>query len=444
MVNQIPAMPRPAYMGTPGSLQNLNLGAMENIPVAGKIGDERTRASQSIAVMAGGMMAGPMLGRVLDLLSGPNGTLIKIAQSISDTKIAQNFNNWVTRVKPGEQVSKLLSPLKLKIFKGENLKLYKEGYNANRGILASAQASVKSATEALAQANILKEAAKEGTKEAARAAKQLAKATSNMATAEATLKSTTQMLGKIEKMGVLGRAFGKTGLFFKKHLTGTMGIFNGLFAAMTVNSVIQAKKGEKVSTLMEDVMGTWVGSMGGFSIFNGVLNGLMKFVDPVTKTVTAKGVLPTIAKIVNKIPAKQFVFPLIGAIVLSTVLQKVSHAVFGKPTKEDPALENQNKDSMNDFLNKTGWSNQEFDKIRQAQGLPPVNKTPVANNPANNNQPQAQQNQANNGYKGYMPKAEVPETVIGANDAAVNKLLGNVDGSLADMAQDLKRYGIEI
>lgn len=425
MVNSINTHSNQAYTGAGQYLQNVNQAAADNIPLAGKINDEQTKALSSLGLMAGGAALGPIVGKGLNLMSGPEGPIVKVSEAIS--KRSTGFTKWFQGLKINERIAKMFEPVKNKFFNGTNVANFKAGYADGRGI--------KSAAE-----KILVEAGAKGD-----AGKAL------MAT------NTLESLKKINKMGTLGKAFGKTGLFLKQQLTGMTGIFNGLFAAMTINSVIQAKPGEKFSTLMEDVLGTWVGSLGGFSIFNSVLKGLDKVVNPATGQ-AVNGTLLKVAKIVNKIPGKTFVVPLIGAMGLSFLLQKVSHALFGKPTREEGKTDAK-KDDMNGWLNQTGWKPEDFTAIQQAQRMTNPNAgqtlTPATLNMKNGQQSknsvadQLNNNAAANNatasqYKGYMPKEAVPASVANAMSDKGKVLTDKVDAQLADMAQDLARYGIEI
>lgn len=267
--------------------------------------------------------------------------------------MAQRFDIWLKGLKLGDKVNNLLSPIKSK-FNPDNVKLFKEGFSS--GSMASvakdtilnaekATAAIAEATKGAVDPSVMENL----TKTAAEAVKKVPAA-----------KETLASLEKVSKMGALGKTFGKAGLFLRKNLTGLTGIFNGLFAAMTINGVIQAKKGEKVSTLMEDLLGTWIGSLGGFRLFDAALKGLAK----VNAASTASGILPTIAKVVNKIPAKGFLIPLAGAMILSNVLQKVSHKIFGKPTKNDPKVIESAEDFQK-WRQQTGWTQEEFNAARQ-------------------------------------------------------------------------------
>lgn len=280
-------------------IQDIKDSAVNNIPVAGQIAEQQN-AKSSLIVLGGGAALGPLLGMGLDRMTGSSGYLVKLAKNISDK--TGGFDKWFSSLNLGDKINNLLAPIKNKFFSSDSFSAFKNGYYSSSGLKNVA------------------ELAKTTAEKAGKAA--------DAAVAQRTLDS----LKEFENMGILGRVFGKTGLFLKRNLSGLTGLLNGLFAAMTVNSVMQAKKGEKVSTLMEDVFGTWIGSMGGYRLFDNILKGL----SAAEATGATTGLLPTLAKIVNKIPAKGFMVPLIGAMLMSTVLQKVSHAIFGKPTKKDP------------------------------------------------------------------------------------------------------------
>lgn len=305
------------------SLQDIKEQAIANNPVAQKLSDKQTRSIRSLSIIGSGALIGPLTGMGLDKLSGAEGFLVKVARKISQK--TTGVDKLLGRLGVADKVSSVYVPLRNKVIKPENLKLFKEGFYAAGGLEGAAKGMKQMALEA------------------------------GNASKAAVAQRSLETLKNIETLGIMGRLVGKTGIFLKKNLTGSLGIMNGIFATMTVNSVINAKKGERVSTLMEDLLGTWIGSIGGYRLFENALKGLNQFVNPQTGQVTAQGLIPAIAKLVNKVPAKGFLFPLAGAMIMSSAFQKLSHKVFGKPTKEEPVV----IDSMEDlqkWLKTTGWS----------------------------------------------------------------------------------------
>lgn len=375
MFNQVSTTGPVFYMGKPIDVQGIKQQTLENIPVANKLSDDTQRATKSLIVLASGSAIAPLLGIGLQRVTGPDGRFLRAAKALSDR--TGGFDKWFNNLKLGDKLNKLLAPFTNTLANPNDLKLFKEAASSGslgaeaKGIIKAAQTAKLSADSAATALEKALEIFKKGEMlpeqfnalaQQAKKASDLAKsATAKVPLAENTLKS----LESINKMGIIGRVFGKTGLFLRKNLTGITGVLNGLFAAMTVNSVLQAKEGEKVSTLMEDVLGTWIGSMGGYRLFEAFLKGL----EAVRTSGSGSGILLNIAKLVNKIPAKSFMVPLMGAMILSSVLQKVSHAIFGKPTKQDPKVID-SVESLQSWLQKTNWTSNDFAAVKASQGLP--------------------------------------------------------------------------
>ncbi len=486
------------YTGNPTAMNGLNTQSLESIPVASKFKDDTQKTKTSLMVLGGGAAMGPVIGSLIDKASGADGPLIKIAEKISAKTpgLAAKVNGWNLSTK----FANLTKPIK-NLFKPNNLKVYKEGFSANSGIRKAAEATIKTANQTAAKAgldsamaqllqtakgqgkdvlartyealattqkmtlgesmkvarqvakdlgqqDVFKQTLKEGVKQAKQGglkAKIFGKLGlfkspgQQIETAKRTLDTLkkSQALESAGKMNMFGKAFTKTGLFFKKNLTGLTGMINGLFAAMTINSVIQAKKGEKVSTFMEDVLGTWVGSLYGFQLTQKVLNGLSKVYNNPN---ASKGILSTVAKVVNKVPGKGFVVPLAGAMLLSTVLQKVSHKIFGKPTKEEPKTIESVED-FNSWMKNMGWSAAEIKQIQKQQALNAANNPQVTVN----NTPAAGLNQDNNGgYQGYMPSSEVAPAILEADQIHFASVNNKVDKDLQSIQDTLKLVDVKI
>jgi hypothetical protein len=485
LVNRIAQIQPTTYSGNTASMNGLNTQALDHIPVTSKLNDEKQKAKSSLFVLGGGAALGPVLGRGLDAISGADGQLVRWSEALS--KRTPGLAEKVSKLNIGGKISNLFKPIKEKLFKPGNLDDFMTGFKSGGGLTGAAKTAIESANAGVTTAganaaiettyNVVKAtdkvAAKSfkqlastilkgaGSEEALKIAKETAKqygddaakavssaveaatkeASKGAAKKIAMAQRTLDSLDKINKTNVFGRSVGKTGLFLKKNLSGTMGIINGLFAAMTINSVIQAKKGEKFSTLMEDVLGTWVGSLGGFRLFESALKGLAKV------NTANSGILPTIAKVVNKVPAKGFLLPLAGAIALSSVLQKLSHKLFGKPTKEEPKT----IESVNDFNNwmkDMGWSPAEIKAIENAQaqaqaaGLSQKDTMNHVANTVNNIQAQKQQpaaaslNQAEQ-TSSYMPSSEIPQSIHQAEDAALQALDQKINGTLENIKYNM-------
>lgn len=291
--------------------------AMEAVPVARKVNEHRKHTIRSLTTLAVAGAMTPYIGKGLDIISGTDGKLVKFAQTI-DAKSVKLDSFWA-RFNLGQKIGKLLSPLEHKLFKTENLEVFKKGFNSAGGLEGAAKTARKVALN------------------------------NNDSVKAKIAERTLESLKQVKTLGTTGRAVGKFGLFMKKHTTGTVGIMNGIFAVMTVNSVSKAKEGEKFSTLMEDVFGIWIGSLGGFKLSENFLRACHQLV---LEGKTA-GILPKVAKVVEKIPYKGFVVPLVGTMLISSGMQKISHALFGKPTKEKP-IQIDSVESLNQWMNHIG------------------------------------------------------------------------------------------
>ena len=349
MLNRVQISHPLTFQAKAETMPTESVEGFNQIPIARKINDDKQRTVGALSILIAGGIAGPFVGKGLDILSGGvNSPLVKWSGKIA-SKTPQ-FDIFMDKLAIGDKLRKLYDPIKLKLFKTENLKNFSKGFHSGGGL-----------------------------KGAAEAARDVAIQTGNVSK-QAVAQRSLETLKHLEGMGRLGKLFGKTGVFFKKNLTGTVGVMNGLFAAMTVNSVYKAKKGEKISTFMEDFLGTWIGSLGGYRLFENILKGLGEFaVDsagkatargtfPTASKIAGNGIIPFIAKVVNKIPFKGFVFPMIGAMLISSIMQKFSHAIFGKPTKEEPVVID-SYDSFNNWLTQTGW------KVENNQFVPPPAET---------------------------------------------------------------------
>lgn len=342
MINRVSIISPASFTGTKVPVVEDDKSAIEQVPLARKFSEHNKHKSVgSLAIISSGAVAGPLVGRGLDALSGSSGTIVKLSQKVSAKTL--KLDAFLSKLNLGQKIKNIIDPVKYRIFKANNLEKFSKGFNAGGGLKGAAETAKKVAQQAGNPAGV--------------------------AVAERTL----QTLKEVSNLGITGRLVGKTGIFLKKNLTGSLGVINGIFAAMTVNSVYRANEGERFSTLMEDVLGTWVGSIGGYRLFENILKGLGQFVDPATGQVAAKGVIPTVAKIVNKIPLKGFVFPLMGAMIISTAMQKLSHSLFGKPKREEPQVID-SVDSFQNWLKQTGWTQDEINAVVAAQN---ENATPV-------------------------------------------------------------------
>lgn len=279
----------------------------EQIPMADKLlnnDSSNNKVKCSLIMLTLGGILSPIVGKVLDPLIGSEGKYVQWANKLSNK--TAGLDKFFAKHRPPSILPSRVGEKVQYYFKPKHVKMFKDGYYSVAGLEKPARVARSAALKA---GNI----------------EQYAKSQRTLSTLFAT-----------KKMGTLGKLFGKAGIFLQNNLTGMVGVLNGLFATMTVVNVINAKSDEKVSTFMEDILGTWIGSLGGFKLFEGAMNGLSTFVDPKTNKVLEKGVLPSIAKAVNKLPLKGLIVPIAGAAVVSSVLRSASHAVFGKPTKEAP------------------------------------------------------------------------------------------------------------
>lgn len=279
----------------------------EQIPVADTLLNRDTRNIKvkcSLITLASGGILSPLIGKILDPLIGSGGKYVQWAEKIGHK--TAGFDNFLSKIKPPSILPENIKPKLQYYFKPKHVKMFKKGYYSVAGLEMPARIARNKAVKA-------------GNR-------------NQMIQAQRTLST----LFATKKTGNLGKLFGKSGIFLQNNLTGLTGVINGLFATVTVVNVINAKPGEKVSTFMEDILGTWIGSLGGFKLCEGAINGLNAFVDPKTNTVIEKGLIPSLAKAVNKLPLKGLIIPMAGAAAVSIAMKSVSHILFGKPDREKP------------------------------------------------------------------------------------------------------------
>lgn len=332
MLNRVTINSPPTFRGNNVSLQGSPEAAIDAVPVARQIKDKKTRASGALITLVAGGIAGPIAGMGLDKLSGADASIVKLARNVSSK--TGKLDVFLSNLDIKTRLAKILDPVKTRFFKTANIEKFSKGFHSGGGL----KGSLKNARQVALNANDMARVA-------------------NVDRSFVTLAQT-------RNLGPVGKFIGKSSIFFKKNLTGTVGVINGLFAAITINSVAKAKKGEKFSTFMEDFLGTWIGSLGGFRLTENILKGFNSFRNPQTGKIVGKGIIPTVAKFVDKIPLKGFIVPMFGAMLISTILQKISHGLFGKPTRQEPIV----IDSMDDFnkwLDQTGWSQYEKAVVKQ-------------------------------------------------------------------------------
>ena len=306
---------------------------IDNIPLAKKAADNKNRTFGTLSFLTLGGVLAPMLGTAMDSISGLNSPIVKAAQKISDKTI--KFDSWFKGLNAGNKIHNALEPIKLKLLGKTNLEILRR--NAHK-------------TTFLETSRVLRDNALSN---------------GNRLVAHSAIK-TVQTIEQTSNLGILGKSFAKGSMILKKNLSGTSGIVNGLFAAMTVNDVIKAKEGEKLSTFMETLMGAWVGSMVGYRAFENVLLKVMDFVPKKGAAKIGTGFIPKLATVVSKLPAKGLLIPMAGAILVSSMMQKISHAVFGKPTKKDPVVID-SVDSLQNYLVQSGWVNVKPSNYLEAQ-----------------------------------------------------------------------------
>lgn len=331
MLNRVTVHNPPAFRGNNVAMQGSPDVAIEVVPVARQIADKKTRATGGLVTLVAGGIAAPLAGMGLDKLSGAEGPIVRLARTVSAK--TGRIDTFLSNLKIQQRLAKIVDPVINRLFSKTNLETFSKGYHSGGGIIGALRASRKAA-KAIGD-------------------------TSRVASIDRSFRT----LGQIKNLGPVGKFIGKSSIFLKKNLTGSVGVINGLFAAITVNSVVKAKKGEKFSTFMEDFLGTWIGSIGGFRITENILKGFNAFRSPQTAKIAGKGVIPFVAKVVDKVPLKGFIVPMIGAMVFSSLLQKVSHLLFGKPTREEPIVIS-NMDDFNKWLDKTGWTHYEKAVVR--------------------------------------------------------------------------------
>ncbi|MGD9581298.1 MAG: hypothetical protein AB7V50_07985 [Vampirovibrionia bacterium] len=295
--------------------------AIDAVPVARKVNEHSKKAIASVAGIAVAGAMTPVIGKGLDMLTGADGKLVKFAQAV-DTRTVK-VDGLLQKLNLGQKIDKLLGLLEHRVFKKENVEVFKKGFTSAGGLEGAAQTA---RNVALHNNDPIK----------ARVAER-----------------TIESLQQIKNLGPTARTLGKAGLFLKKHTTGTVGVMNGIFAVMTLNSVSNAPKGEKFKTFMEDLFGVWIGSVGGFKLSENFLRGCHQLV---VESKTA-GILPKMAKAVEKVPCKGFVVPFVGTMIISSLMQKLAHAVFGKPTKKQP-IQIDSLESLNQWMNQIGINQQ--------------------------------------------------------------------------------------
>lgn len=174
----------------------------------------------------------------------------------------------------------------------------------------------------------------------------------------AKLASKIQMLEHVNKnSSALSKLLTKftmgTGNFMGGNLFGTL--LTGLFIGTSIKSAMEAPKGEKLSTFMEDFMGSWVGGYLLFSPAGKIVNsiaGLKNIGANATKLSFLQKTLKTVGKIVGSgqgvkglkaLPGGMLRFALVLALIapFTKILKKISHKLFGKPTHNDKTKENQ-------------------------------------------------------------------------------------------------------
>ncbi|EKE02027.1 MAG: hypothetical protein ACD_20C00435G0016 [uncultured bacterium] len=190
-----------------------------------------------------------------------------------------------------------------------------------------------------------------------------------------------------------------TGNFMGGNLFGTL--LMGLFVGTSIKSAMEAPKGEKFSTFMEDLMGSWIGGYLLFSPAGKVVNaiaGLKNIGANVAKLPLWQKALKTIGKVVSSgqgvkglkaLPGGMLRFALVLALTapFTKVFKKISHTLFGKPTHNDKTKQNQDINNKQNNVN----------NIYQGKNLFEV----ARNSASNNSQTQKDQQQVQS-YS-YLP-----------------------------------------
>ncbi|OGI03546.1 MAG: hypothetical protein A2Y25_09825 [Candidatus Melainabacteria bacterium GWF2_37_15] len=141
-------------------------------------------------------------------------------------------------------------------------------------------------------------------------------------------------------------------------------ILNGLVLGDSIKSTIEAPKGEKFSTFMEDIMGNWFGGILMFPYVGKVVSaiaGLKNIGSNMTETPLWRKGLQLVGKVVGMGQGKSLIKSLPGGILrfaltlallsqVSKMFKNVSHNLFGKPMhkyKEKTEENTQNTTSNN-------------------------------------------------------------------------------------------------
>ena len=210
------------------------------------------------------------------------------------------------------------------------------------------------------------------------------------------------LLQKAEKSGLLARMFAKGSIITGHFLGGgPFGIIlNGFFLGGTIKSTIDAKKGEKVSTFMEDFLGNWIGNFAMWAPISLAINKAanLKFIEGKgIGTNIVKGIGHVIGFGLKKGGAKSagflehaaewggkggrmlFVLFVVAPIV-SNIFTKVSHLIFGTPTKSKEKEKEESKPvqrQTNENINQNAVQPSPFQGQIQPQVQPQMQTQPI-------------------------------------------------------------------
>jgi len=216
------------------------------------------------------------------------------------------------------------------------------------------------------------------------------------------LKNSNSFLSKLASKITLG-----TGSFMGGGLGNTL--LMGVLLGQTFKTAMEAPKGEKVSTFMEDLMGGWIGGYLLMSPLGKLVNGIagMKNLALKPDSPMWKKALQTVGKVVGYGQGKAFLPGLPGGILRLALVfgltmpfmegfKKISHVLFGKPSHKNDPLGG--GDQMNSLLNQNNATAGQQPQQPMAQQQPQQMNSPYlpSTQPVQDNGSNANQSKLNN------------------------------------------------
>ena len=170
----------------------------------------------------------------------------------------------------------------------------------------------------------------------------------------------------------------------------------GVLFGNTIKTAMNAPKGEKLSTFMEDLMGGWIGGYLMFSPAGKVINAVaglknlatnpaspiwqkgLKLIGKVIGSGQGQGFSKGIASGLKGLPGGILRLALVIAITapFTKLFKKISHMIFGKPTQNDKAVDKgNNENTLFDKLKNPSVQQNQIQSPNQSQN-PTMNLTP--------------------------------------------------------------------